>query len=239
MSSRQTREMAAAVQRLWRSAYSAAAARVPAVPMNIRDLHVDPAVTSWRGAARLVADRPAEGPAWGRAAETRRLPSKDRKGPTWRASDRLPPTYLPSLRIPLGLPYKAALTVPIGSAMRKRAHCCVALRLRAPNAARIGACRRLPAPRRTWRSCRVSAVPPAASTAGSAWPSVGGKSMSTADQTRQGDAAPTASGLSDQELDQIIFRAAALGVPAWRVTTALGLPTVDGAPLGIVAPTDR
>lgn len=63
--------------------------------------------------------------------------------------------------------------------------------------------------------------------------------MSTADQARQGDATPTGSRLSDQELDQIIFRAAAIGVPAWRVTTALGLPVADGAPLGSVAPTHR
>ncbi|HEV2060591.1 MAG TPA: hypothetical protein VGR11_14640 [Solirubrobacteraceae bacterium] len=63
--------------------------------------------------------------------------------------------------------------------------------------------------------------------------------MSTADQTRQPDARSTASTLSNHELDKIIFRAAAIGVPAWRVTTALGLPIVDEMPLKNVAPTDK
>lgn len=63
--------------------------------------------------------------------------------------------------------------------------------------------------------------------------------MATADPTRQPDARPTGSALSNYELDKIIFRAAAIGVPAWRVTTALGLPLVDEMPLGNVARTDR
>jgi hypothetical protein len=58
--------------------------------------------------------------------------------------------------------------------------------------------------------------------------------MSTADPTRQPDATPSAS-LSDQELDSIIFRAAAIGVPAWRVRAALGLPIVDGPEAGVTA----
>lgn len=56
--------------------------------------------------------------------------------------------------------------------------------------------------------------------------------MSTADQTRLPAAMPTASTLSDHELDKILFRAAAIGVPAWRVRVALGLPIVDGPVAG-------
>ncbi|HEV2058710.1 MAG TPA: hypothetical protein VGR11_05090 [Solirubrobacteraceae bacterium] len=59
--------------------------------------------------------------------------------------------------------------------------------------------------------------------------------MSTADQTQHGDFAAAAGSIPDQELDKIIFRAAAIGIPAWRVITALGLPlsartSGDGVP---------
>jgi len=53
--------------------------------------------------------------------------------------------------------------------------------------------------------------------------------VSTADQPGRAEA-PLAHSTSPEELTAIIRRAAALGIPAWRVTTALGLPPEHGSP---------
>jgi len=37
-------------------------------------------------------------------------------------------------------------------------------------------------------------------------------------------------GIPAEELDAMILRAAVIGVPAWRVTTALGVPSPGRAP---------
>ncbi len=48
--------------------------------------------------------------------------------------------------------------------------------------------------------------------------------MSIADRARSNQAMPAVARVSEQDLTTIIHRAAAIGVPAWRVTTALGMP---------------
>jgi hypothetical protein len=53
--------------------------------------------------------------------------------------------------------------------------------------------------------------------------------VSTADSSRPHDATLTAPRIPDQELAAIMRRAAAIGVPAWRVATALGVPFPAGA----------
>jgi hypothetical protein len=56
-----------------------------------------------------------------------------------------------------------------------------------------------------------------------------GSIVSTADSARPNDATLTTPRIPDQELAAIMRRAAAIGVPAWRVATALDLPLPAGA----------
>lgn len=53
--------------------------------------------------------------------------------------------------------------------------------------------------------------------------------MTTADWARQ--ATPASARIPDEELAEVIRRAAAIGVPAWRVATALGVPVPSWAPV--------
>lgn len=58
--------------------------------------------------------------------------------------------------------------------------------------------------------------------------------MSIADRSGSTQATAAPAHVSEQDLATIIHRAAAIGVPAWRVTTALGMPlpvwASDGEP---------
>ncbi len=57
--------------------------------------------------------------------------------------------------------------------------------------------------------------------------------MSIADWSRRADETVALARTPPAELAQIMRRAAAIGIPAWRVTTALGLPSSDdGGPAG-------
>ena len=56
--------------------------------------------------------------------------------------------------------------------------------------------------------------------------------MSTPDWARSSNATQAPDPIGRQELAAIIARAAAIGIPAWRVTTALGLGPSDNPPGG-------
>jgi len=45
------------------------------------------------------------------------------------------------------------------------------------------------------------------------------------------------SAMAEQELAVLVLRAAAIGIPAWRVTTALGVPPMDGTSGDSLPPT--
>ena len=51
--------------------------------------------------------------------------------------------------------------------------------------------------------------------------------MSIADWTRRANETLAVARTPPDELAQIVRRAGAIGIPAWRVTTALGLPPLD------------
>jgi len=60
------------------------------------------------------------------------------------------------------------------------------------------------------------------------WESLGfeaGATVPMADRPGSADTTPASPPVPDQELAAIILRAAAIGVPAWRVATALGVPS--------------
>jgi hypothetical protein len=50
------------------------------------------------------------------------------------------------------------------------------------------------------------------------------------DWARSSNATQAPAGIADEELAAILRRAAMIGIPAWRVTVALGLPPPDDSP---------